>query len=280
MKKLVWILAATLCAWCAGAATPLKLMSYNIRGTGHAADTLELDWEVRKAASVRMIRDKRPDVIGFQEPKSAQVQYLAGELGEYDYVAANRNGDAGKEGERIVVMWLRDKYELLDQGQFWLSETPDKVSKGWDAKNLRVTVWVCLRDKASGKEFYYFATHLDHKGQLARQEGARLNVRRMRSIAGEKATVFISGDMNCEKGRKTETYLTAYTGWMKSAQEEAAETDDRPSFNAFGRGRIRTLDYIFYRNARARRYETVDSDGYGVRYISDHYPIMCEFDLK
>ncbi len=280
MKRFALILAASLCALCAGASTPLKLMSYNIRGTGHAADTLDLAWDARKAPSVKMIRDKRPDVIGFQEPKRDQVLYLVGELKEYDCVAANRNGDAGIEGERIVVMWLRDKYELRRKGQFWLSETPDRVSRGWDGKNRRVTVWVCLREKASGREFYYFATHLDHKGHEARREGALLNVRMMRSIAGKKATVFISGDMNCEKGRKTGEYLEAYTDWMKSAQEQAAQTDDRPSFNAFGRGRMRTLDYIFYRNAVPLRYETVDSEQYGVRYISDHYPIMCEFELK
>lgn len=259
--------------------TSLKLMSYNIRGTGHKGDTGELAWDARKEASIRMIGQERPDVIGFQEPKNEQLAYLIEQLPDYAHVEAGRDQGISSEGEHLLVMWLRDKYDLVDHGHFWLSETPGEVSRGWDAKNRRITVWVCLRDKESGKRFYYFNTHLDHKGHEARRRGALLNVRMMRRIAGKRVPAFISGDMNSELGQKTGAYLEAYTAWLDSAHDAAPVHDDRPSFNGFGKIRARTLDYIYFRNAEALRYETVDGTDYGVRYISDHYPILCTFRL-
>lgn len=279
MKK-IFLLLVLFCAGLANArtATSLKLMSYNIRGTGHKEDTGELNWDIRKEASIAMILHERPDVIGFQEPKSEQVSFLVERLSEYAHVEASRDqGTDLPEGEHLMVMWLRQKYDLLDWGYYWLSETPGEISHGWDAKNRRISVWVCLQDKASGRKFYYFNTHLDHKGHEARRNGALLNVRMMRKIAGKRVPSFISGDMNSELGQKTGEYLEAYTAWLDSAYEAAPERDDHPSFNGFGKSRARTLDYIYFRNARALHYETIDGEDYGVRYISDHYPIVCTF---
>lgn len=278
MKKIV-ILFALLFADLASArtVTTLKLMSYNIRGTGHTGDTGELVWDIRKEASIAMIARERPDVIGFQEPKNEQVTWLTEHLPDYAHVSAGRDQGVSSEGEHLPVMWLREKYDLVDWGYYWLSETPGEVSRGWDAKNRRITVWVCLRDKVSGGKFYYFNTHLDHKGHEARRRGALLNVEMMRKIAGKRTPAFISGDMNAEIGQKTGEYLKAYTAWLESAHDAAPESDDRPSFNGFGKSRARTLDYIYFRRARALRYETLDSEAYGVRYVSDHYPIVCTF---
>lgn len=116
-----------------------------------------------------MIRRERPDVIGFQEPKRPQLDYLIEQLPEYGHVEMGRDyGVKSDGGEHLMVMYLRDKYELLDWGYYWLSETPDRVSRGWDAMCRRVTVWVKLRDRYTDGEFYYFDTHLDHQGNTAR----------------------------------------------------------------------------------------------------------------
>lgn len=280
MKKLL-LLFALFSVCFVNARTPISLryISYNIRGTGHKDDTGELAWNARKRASIVMIGQERPDVIGFQEPKAAQTAYLIKQLPEYDHVMVGRDQGVNPDNEHLMLMWLRDKYDLLDSGHFWLSETPDSISYGWDAKNRRVTVWVCLRDKASGRKFYCFNTHLDHKGTIARREGALLNVKMIRKIAGKRTPVFLGGDMNSEIGHETGEYLKAYTAWLESAHDAAPERDDKLSLNCFGKGRARTLDYIYFRRARALRYETLDSQEYGARYISDHYPIMCDFEL-
>ncbi len=262
----------------AGPKTELKLMSYNIRYINAKGDVGDLAWDARKESSITMIHREKPDVIGFQEPKKPQVEYLIEQLPEYGHVELGRDhGDKPDGGEHLMVMWLKDKYDLLDSGTYWLSETPDVLSRGWDAMCRRVTVWVKLRDKATGGEFFYFDTHLDHQGKVARVEASKLNVAKMKEIAGKKATIFISGDMNAAFGAANGACLKEYTDWMKGARETAPVTDFRATYNAFGKGNALLIDHIFYRNAKAVKYETLDGKDYGVRYISDHYPIVCIF---
>lgn len=146
-----------------------------------------------------MIADQKPDVIGFQEPRDSQIDDLISGLPQYGYLKIGRDtGAKPNPGEHLMVMYLKDKYTLVDSEHYWLSTTPDVVSMGWDGKCRRVTVWVKLQDKNSGKELYYFDTHLDHIGDMARLEGARLNVEKMKEIAGEDTFVVISGDMNAD----------------------------------------------------------------------------------
>ena len=260
--------------------TELKLMSYNIRYINAPGDEGEFAWDARKASSIEMIHREAPDVIGFQEPKRPQLDYLVEHLPEYGHVEMGRDcGVKPDGGEHLMVMYLKEKYDLLDWGHFWLSDTPEKASHGWDAMCRRVTVWVKLRDKKTDREFFYFDTHLDHKGKTARLEGAAMNVRMMLQIAGDKAPVFISGDMNAAFGAPTESFLAPYVQWLDVARDKAPESDNRATFNGFGKEKPLWIDHIFYRNALPVRYETLDGANYGVRYISDHYPIVCTFNF-
>lgn len=156
----------------------LKLISYNIRFL-HAKDCGMHAWEARKEASVNMIRREHPDVIGFQEPELPQIEYLIKCLPEYVHFKQDREDGLRPNGQYLMIMWLKNKYELCDSGRFWLSPTPDEASFGWDGRCRRVTVWVKLRDKKSERTFYYFNTHLDHRGNEARQKGAEMNVKMM-----------------------------------------------------------------------------------------------------
>ena len=116
-------------------------------------------------------------MIGFQEPKRPQLDYLVEHLPEYGHVEMGRDcGVKPDGGEHLMVMYLKGKYDLLDWGHFWLSDTPEKASHGWDAMCRRVTVWVKLRDKKTDREFFYFDTHLDHKGKTARLEGLPVGI--------------------------------------------------------------------------------------------------------
>ena len=145
-----------------------KIISYNIR-LGVADDGAN-SWEHRREATLRMLEREAPTVFGIQEGYLFQVKYIEENLPQYGRVGVGR--DDGKEGGEIMaVFYLRDRYDLLDHGDLWLSETPDRVSRGWDGACNRTMTWVHLREKATGKEFYYFNTHLDHKGVVARREG-------------------------------------------------------------------------------------------------------------
>ena len=122
-----------------------------------------------------------------------------------------------------------------------------------------------MRDKKSERTFYYFNTHLDHRGNEARQKGAEMNVKMMQRIAGKHAVIFHSGDMNSQRGTTTEAYLQPYDNWMKSARERAVESDQRATFDGFGKSQPRWLDHIFYRHAKAVKYATLDGKDYEMR---------------
>ncbi len=254
----------------------LRLISYNIRMTT-PKDTGLADWDARKFASIKMLRTEKPDVFGLNEPRWPQMDYLRAELSEYDSYAEDKEGGL-KESQCEAIFWLRDKYKLLDKGMYWLSDTPETVSKGWDG-NRRITVWVHLKDRSTGRDFWYFCTHMDHRGMTARQKAAELNVAKMKEIAGEKSVVFISGDMNSQRGHKTGKFLEPYDAWMDDARLKAKETDDHRTYGGFNdSARSLWLDYIFSRNAVPLRYRTLDSPtAYGLAHISDHYPICCDY---
>ena len=180
--------------------------------------------------------------------------------------------------ERALQIFLKlGLVEVLDSGTFWISETPDNVSRGWDAACNRTVTWVELRDKSSGKEFFYFNTHLDHQGKIAREEGVKLIVTKIRQIAGKKAAVILGGDLNTSIDNP---HLKPLTRLMASARDTAAETDQKGTFNGFGSAPDTIiLDHLFYRGRmKCRKFVTLDGD-YGAPYISDHYPIAMVFTL-
>ena len=156
-------------------------------------------------------------------------------------------------------------------------QTPDRVSRGWDGACNRTMTWVHLREKATGKEFYYFNTHLDHKGEAARREGVKLVVRKVLEIAGRKAGVVVGGDLNSTIDDRIFDPLRKF---MTPAREKAPVTDRKGTYNGWGQApNSMVIDHLFVRNMRCLSYRTLDGD-YGVPYISDHYPIEIVVRLK
>lgn len=153
MKKHLILLLAALVLLPAGllAQNDLKVMSYNIR-VGTAKDGTN-SWEFRYPASALMIQDQQPDIFGVQEALSFQVRYLEEYCEGYKSVGVGRD-DGKKKGEFMSIFYKTKKFKLLKWGTFWLSETPDVPSKGWDAACFRSATWALLKDKASGKKFF------------------------------------------------------------------------------------------------------------------------------
>lgn len=259
----------------------LKLMSFNIRYYKPGADG-DNCWENRRDAVLKVVREENPDIVGFQEPHRPQVDFLKINLNDYGSLDMGRDADTDIRkkpdgGEHLMLMYRKSRFILLDSGFFWLSETPERASRGWDAMCRRVTVWGKFRDKKSGKEFYYFDTHFDHIGTNARKHEAEMIVAEMKKIAGEKATVIVSGDLNTTFGNEA---LAPLREWMSGARETAPVTDSLPTFNDWG-ARNLWIDHIFYRNAKALGYRTImnDEQRYGVPYTSDHNPVVAYFKL-
>ena len=173
----------------------VRVMSYNIR-YGTAQDG-ENHWDKRKEFLVETIKAFDPDLLGTQETLGFQRDYLARNLAGYDVLGVGRD-DGGETGEMTALYFKRDRFEKLDGGHFWLSETPDKPgSKSWDAALPRMATWVELRDRRQPKAapLVFFNTHFDHRGQQARLESARLLRRRVAEIAARRR-VIVTGDFN------------------------------------------------------------------------------------
>lgn len=251
-----------------------KIISYNIR-LG-VADDGKNSWENRREATLRMLEREAPTVFGIQEGYLFQVNYIEENLPQYGRVGVGRD-DGKEQGEIMAVFYLKERYDLLDHGDLWLSETPDRVSRGWDGACNRTMTWVHLREKATGKEFYYFNTHLDHKGETARREGVKLVVKEVQEIAGRKAAVVVGGDLNSTIDDKIFDPLKKF---MAPARVKAPVTDNKGTYNGWGQApNSMVIDHLFVRNMKCLSYRTLDGD-YGVPYISDHYPIEIVVRLK
>jgi len=176
-------------------ASDVRVMTFNIRyGT---ANDGENHWDRRKEFLVETIRASAPDLLGTQETLGFQRDYLAQQLPDYACLGVGRN-DGREDGEMMALYFLRDRFELLASGHFWLSETPDQVgSKSWDTSLPRMATWVKLRDRrtAGAPAILYLNTHFDHRGLQARLESARL-IRRQASTLGQGCRVVVTGDFN------------------------------------------------------------------------------------
>ena len=175
MKKLVLFFAAILLPLALSAKVEKEgviAMSYNIRyGT---ADDGTNSWQYRYGASAMMLDDLRPDVVGLQEALYEQVDYLATVLDKtYKAVGVGRD-DGKKGGEMMALLYNFKTTKLLKWGTFWLSETPDKPSRGWDGACNRCATWAILKDKATGRKYFMVNTHIDHVGEeSSRRAGGR-----------------------------------------------------------------------------------------------------------
>lgn len=259
--------------------TDISVISFNIR-VDNAADGTNV-WRNRRDAVVTMIERERPMLLGLQEAQPHQITYLSEHCPDYAWYGLGR--DTGKvppatdsyaAEETMAVFWRTTELELLDKGTFWLSETPDQVSKGWDASYRRTCTWAGFRHKKSGQTCYFFNTHLDNDGKVAREESIKLLVSRMKTINSKRRVSFLTADFN---SNVTDACFAPLHVYMRDARANAAVSDDYPSWNGYGASTGR-LDHVFFSgdNCTAREFRTLRGD-YGVPYISDHYPVAACF---
>ena len=250
----------------------VKVMSYNIR---LSSGTIKADsiyhWEHRKQASLNLMHEENPTVFGLQEACPDQMDYMVENLPEYGYIGVGRD-DGKRKGEFMSIFYKKEEVEFIDGGTFWLSETPDEVSKGWDAACFRTCTWALLKKKDTGKKFVYMNTHLDHMGKVAREESIKLIVERAEKLTGGKLPVFITADFNSPTSN---AIFKPMQETMLDARVEAPVTDDRGTLNCWGTtppGVV--IDHVFYRGAEAQKFEVLRDKDYGAPYVSDHYPVM------
>lgn len=247
----------------------LSVISFNIR-MGEGKDGTN-SWQYRCPATIYMLRDKRPDIFGLQEAFDYQVLFIEENMRDYKSVGVGRE-DGKHEGEHMSIFYNKKTVSLLKWGTFWLSETPEKPSMGWDAACFRTATWALMKDKRSGHKFYYVNTHLDHVGKEAQKKGLALIVERIGEMNPEHLPMVLTGDFNVEGD---DPVLTDLNKIMKNARVSAERTDRLNSYNGWGKSSS-VIDYIYYSGfASCPKFETIQKKYGDFPFISDHYPIKA-----
>ncbi len=245
-------------------------------------------WEVRIPIIESYFVNENPDVIGMQEVLHNQVNDLLNIMPGYSYVGTGR--DDGKQGgEYSPIFYRKDKFNLLENSQFWLSETPEVPgSIGWDAAITRIVTWAKLEQKATGKTFYFFNTHFDHRGVKAREISPHLFSEKITEIAGN-APVIATGDFNIRKNHTTlgsglydnliEIFESNNSLINSLFISESPVTTAGATSNGFREewkvGEIGdAIDYIFVNKHFEVKLYRVDRIMEDNVFISDHWPVV------
>ena len=265
----------------------VRVMSFNIR-YGTAKDG-EDRWEKRQDLLVDTIRAYTPDLLGMQEVLAAQADFLREKLPGYGFCGTGRD-DGKRAGEFSPIMFRKDRFDLLDSGQWWLSPTPDKVaSKGWDAALPRIVTWAKLKDRKAGVDVLMFNTHWDHVGNVARVESGKLMRKLMakkHEEAGGDLPVIVTGDFNSTEETPQYRTLTASDDVGVRLTDAYRETHpqrkaDEASFHAFkGTREGLRIDWILHSPEWTATGAAIDHRQKDGHYPSDHYPVTAELELK
>ena len=260
-------------------AQDLSVLTYNIK-YDNPSDSLN-NWNNRKEFLISQLNFFKPDVFGTQEALFNQLEDIENGLDQYAYIGLGRDfGD--KRGEFSAVFYNTDEVELRNEATFWLSETPDKPSKGWDAALNRICTYGLFRSRDEGKDFYVFNTHFDHMGDKARLESSKLILEKIEEINTQDLPVILMGDFNLEEDKEG---IHIIKGTLIDTHEAAGVNAFGPSgtFNGFEFDKpvTRKIDYIFTTPDDFNILKSgILSDSKDCRYPSDHFPVYVELNFK
>ena len=305
MKKLIYGLLVLVAAACTSPQKPaeMNVATYNLR-LSNLGDSLQGDgWGQRAPYVAKLIQYHEFDIFGTQEGKHHQLEDLKAMMPEYEYIGVGRD-DGAQGGEYAAIFYKPERFELLDSGNFWLSEDTTQPNKGWDAECIRVCTWGKFLDKLSGNTFVHFNLHMDHIGVVARAESAKLILEKIKAFP-EKLPVMLSGDFNVDQ--LNESYLLLQNSGILSDAYTTADMvyANNGTFNAFQPDAMteERIDHIFlspefkvkkygiltdtYRSP-ADETDTVDTSNvpkevglmkYTARTPSDHFPVAIRVEL-
>ena len=305
MKKIsLSILSLILCFINSGA-VELKLGSFNIRYSNKSDSIAGNGWGQRVPYVAGLIQFHDFDIIGTQEGKYHQLQDMLSMMPGYDYIGVGRD-DGIHAGEHAAIFYKTDKFEIVEKGDFWLSETPEIPSKGWDApSHKRICSWGKFRDKNSGETILFINLHMDHIGVVARAESAKLVLQKVNELSDGNIPVIITGDFNVDQ--YSEPYALLQNSGVVKDSYEIADFRYAPNGTYFGfepyRYTDKRIDHLFvndkfhvkkygvltdtYRalltdeqKASGKEQVSQKSPDYTARTPSDHYPIMIVVDTE
>ncbi|SVC66375.1 uncharacterized protein METZ01_LOCUS319229 [marine metagenome] len=253
---------------------PHSIISYNIRYDNNW--DIENSWKIRRNKISQILVQYSPSIIGIQEGLLNQVQYIDSSLIDYDYVGVGRD-DGKKKGEFCAIYFDTTRYVLLKNSTFWLSETPDTISVGWDAALERICTYGLFKDRITKKEFWVFNTHFDHVGVVARKKSSELILRRINKINRQSLPVILMGDFNSiPNSSPVKEIKTELSDALQISLEKLQ--GPRGTFNGFNEDLPieKRIDYIFTNDLKVLSYTHINDRLNNNRHISDHLPVMIK----
>lgn len=271
--------------------TSIRAMSFNIR-LGVAKDG-DNHWNKRKEIVVQTIQNFDADIIGTQETWDFQAKYLADAMTDFTYVGRSRQND--NKGEQCGILFRTGRFDKLTEGHFWLSETPDRPgSKSWDSSLPRMATWLKLWDRVNEKSLFVINTHFDHRGKLAREQGAKL-IRKFVEELPKDSHVVVTGDFNASVGSRPYIALFGDRRDGKSLEKTTAggptlvdsylafpHEPNAPegTFNGFkGTPTGARIDWVAVTNNWNLTSAEIDRSAFDERYPSDHFPVTAELEF-
>lgn len=259
-----------------------RVSSYNIRYAATADEKTGNGWASRKAPLADVIKQNQLDIVGTQEGNFEQMADLMQLLPEYNYVGYPYAGRTSANHTASIV-YKKDKYDIVDKGVFWFSETPETQSIGWDATDTRICTWARMKDKASGQEFYFFTAHFYWRYVTAKQNSGPLMVRMVKEIAKDNLPLICTGDYN---SAASTSQIKAIKAFLKDARDVTLRPPLGPADTNMGGGNFQgepkgKIDYVFVNDRVTVLSHVVLSNTYDKgRHPSDHLPIVCDVILK
>lgn len=308
MKRQLLQLIFLLLAIFAAQAQELCVCTYNVRYKNSSDTDAGNGWNTRRTYLINFVNFQMPDLLGVQEATNTQMNDLKSGLTSYGTIGVGRN-DGGTSGEYSAIFYRKERLELLDHGDFWLSDTPWTPSKGFKSKGgsttyYRICTWGKFYDKATGVIVYHFNTHLD-LDETNRQQSYYLIKQKLQEIVNSNITsltskdaVLISGDYNAVQTEESYKLFYnsnfLYDSYVQAGTQAFITNGTCPGFNANNystvSGQLRRIDHIFYtRRAFDIKhygalnpcyYSTTGSATYHERAYSDHSPVFSKFAYK
>lgn len=253
----------------------LWVTSFNIRFDNPSDGSNS--WDSRKENVYSFLALKEPDIMGLQEVLNGQLEYLEKRLSSYERIGVGRD-DGLTEGEYAPILYKRDRFELIDSGNFWLSETPSEPSVGWDAVIKRICTYVVLEDTESNEQIHFYNTHFSHVGPEARSQSAQLIMDSIRSIS-DHCRVILTGDLNTRPN--SSPYNIIIESGMKDSYDSRIRFGPVGTYNGFDvfGPHTRRIDYIFFRGFASKKYVT-SSELIDRNYLSDHFPVSALLEYR
>jgi len=256
----------------------LKVMTYNIRLS--LESDKENAWDHRKDDAMALMNYYHPDYFGVQEAVPQQMVDIKTNLKDYDYVGVGRD-DGKNQGEYSAIFYDKNKLEVLKSGTFWLSETPEKPSKGWDAAYNRVCTYAFFKIKKSGKKFLAMNLHFDHVGDVARVNSCKLILEKIKELNPQNLPLTLTGDFNLTDDTEP---IKIISQSLDNVYYHSKKPHYGPkgTFTAFDVNTVpkERIDYIFVKGFDVQSNRTINDRRENLLYPSDHFPILAEISFK